>query len=174
MQFLSWLQDLDISQWVAGSDWGYPILLSIHSIGMGTVVGILAMFNLRVLGFRRDIPLLALGKFMNVAWVGFLINATSGLLLFMSAATRLIANWPFLVKMACIIIAGLLSWLLWQSLINDDLRRSRSSADLPANPHLDKGSRIIAGASLVTWFAAITSGRLIAYVMDHALLKAGL
>jgi hypothetical protein len=174
MQFLSWLQDLEISQWVAGSDWGYPILLSIHSIGMGTVVGILAMFNLRVLGFRRDIPLLALGKFMKVALIGFFINATSGLLLFMSAATRLISNWPFLVKMFCIIIAGLLSWLLWRSLTHADPQRPRASAHVDANPHSDKVSRIIAGASLVTWFAAITSGRLIAYVMDHALLKAGL
>lgn len=174
MNFLQWLQDRDISQWVALSDWGYPLLLSVHSIGMSAVVGILAMLNIRVLGIRQDIPLAALEKYMAVAWLGFGLNAISGALLFMSAATRLIGNWPFLVKMACVVIGGLLSWVLWQMIQvgpSNTPASSRSQVSADCTYAVSANARTVARISLVIWFITILSGRLIAYVLDHALLK---
>ncbi len=57
MGFLEYVQNLDISQWIATSDFGYPIMLSIHSIGLALVVGITWMLDLHVLGFAKRILL---------------------------------------------------------------------------------------------------------------------
>ena len=82
---MAWLQGLPISMWAAQSDYGYPILLSIHSIGMAAVVGILLIFSIRVLGYATSIPLQAIEQLLPIAWLGFFLNLGSGSVLFMAA-----------------------------------------------------------------------------------------
>lgn len=166
---LPWLEGLPISQWVATSDWGYPLLLSAHSIGMAAVVGILVMLDLRVLGYARRIPLSAFDRLMPVAWTGFFLNLASGALLFMSMATRFVTNWPFLSKMGTILLGGAISWLLWRALRSPALATGTAlTAEEPfATSPL---ARRLAVASMVVWLSAILFGRLIAYVLDQALL----
>ena len=33
------LENLELSQWVLGSIWGYPVFLTFHSLGLGLLVG---------------------------------------------------------------------------------------------------------------------------------------
>lgn len=156
MSLLSWLEGLPVSVWVAESDWGYPLLLSAHSMGMAIVVGLLLVLDLRVFGFAAGIPIAALDRLMPLAWGGFGINLLSGSLLFASTATRLAGNWAFLVKMACVVLGGLTTFWLWHQVRGNNMSRAKGVALLSA----------------ALWLSAITFGRLIAYVMDHAILHA--
>lgn len=165
MEFLVWLRGLPLSEWIGTSDWIYPILLSAHSVGMATVVGLLVMLDIRVLFPRKDIAPKMLRRLTPLIWVGFWINAASGILLFMSNADRLIVNWPFQMKMACVAIGGLLTWGIWRSM---QLPLPGSGA-APAEP--STVTKILAAASIVVWFLAILGGRLIAYVLDASLLR---
>jgi hypothetical protein len=165
---LDWLQNTPVSEWVATSDLGYPILLAIHSMGMAIVVGILVMLDLRVLGFARGIPVSAFRTLMPLAWIGFAVNLVSGTLLFMSLATHMISNWPFLSKMASICIAGLVSWALWRNLLGE--RWSAAPANGAAVAEPSQTARTLAIVSMVLWAAAILFGRMIAYVLDAAML----
>jgi hypothetical protein len=151
---LTWLEGLPVSVWVAEGDWGYPLLLSVHSMGMAIVVGLLLVLDLRVLGYAAGIPIAALHRLMPLAWGGFGINLLSGSLLFASSATRLAGNWAFLVKMGCIALAGLTTFWLWREVRSESMPRAKGVALLSA----------------LLWLSAITFGRLIAYVMDHAIL----
>jgi hypothetical protein len=179
LEFFSWLQNLPLSEWVQTSDYGFPLLLAAHSIGLAGVVGVLVILNLRVLGFAGGIPIAALSRLMPVAWIGFSINFLSGLLLFMANATRLVTNWAFLLKMTAVLLGGLVTWILWRT-----LRRSvgaaaeattepRKRGDLTVVYHVTSAARVTAAVSLGVWFAAILFGRVIAYVMDHAMLHGG-
>lgn len=166
---LSWLEDTPISQWVAQSDLGYPILLSIHSMGMATVVGLLILLDLRVLGFAKAIPLAAFEKLMPLAWIGFFFNLCSGALLFSATATHMIGNWPFLSKMASIALGGAVSWALWRNLRPGEAEpaaNSEAAASLIVTP----AARGLAIVSIAVWLTAIFFGRLIAYVLDAAML----
>jgi hypothetical protein len=165
----AWLQDLPISEWVQTSDYGFPLLLAAHSIGLAGVVGILVVLNLRVLGYAEGIPIAALSRLMPVAWVGFVINALSGVLLFMANATRLVTNWAFLLKMSFVLLGGIVTWLLWRNL----KQRSVPAAAAKPGYTITPAARVTAGISLGVWFAAIIFGRIIAYVMDHAMLHGG-
>jgi hypothetical protein len=166
MEFLAWLEGTEISQWVQASDWGYPIILCLHSVGMGLVVGLILVLNLRVLGYAKAIPLSSFQGLLTVAWLGFAVNAGSGMLLFMANATRLIANWTFQLKLALIVLGGLCIWSLWRLL--------KRNADIFRGTGATTGRmKVQAVITILLWLGAITSGRYIAYVLD-AQMKASL
>jgi hypothetical protein len=181
MDFVSWLQELPLSEWVQTSDYGFPLLLAAHSIGLAGVVGILVVLDLRVLGFAQGIPIAALSRLMPVAWCGFVINALSGVLLFMANATRLVTNWAFILKMSAVVLGGIVSWMLWRSLAAGPAATSAVTPTMAAaaGPKVaatftvTRNARITAVLSLLVWFGAILFGRVIAYVMDHAILHGG-
>jgi hypothetical protein len=165
---LSWLEGTPVSEWVATSDLGYPILLAIHSMGMATVVGLLVLLDLRVLGFAKAVPIAAFRALMPLAWIGFALNLVSGTLLFMSTATHMVSNWPFLSKMASICLGGVVSWALWRNLIASGWAAPVGDGTGVAGGN--STARVLAIASIVVWLAAILFGRLIAYVLDAAML----
>jgi hypothetical protein len=163
---LDWLEDLPLSQWVAQSEVGYPMLLSIHSIGMAAVAGLMLVLDLRVLGVAKAIPISAFRRFMPIAWAGFGLNLISGVLLFNATAVRLMKNWPFLSKMACICAAGAVTWLLWRALKRQGLDQGDGATIAVAG-----STKAIASLSILLWLLAILFGRLIAYIMDYMILN---
>src|SRR5258707_11627851 len=102
MEFLTWLEHTEFSVWMRESDWGHPIVLCFHAVGMGLVVGISFMFSARVLGHSRDFPLTAFDKLFALAWFGFAINAVSGAVLFIGEPLRLLLTPAFIIKMILI------------------------------------------------------------------------
>ena len=78
MELLARLEETDLSLWLRESDCGQPIMLCIHAVGMGLVVGISFMFSARVLGYSKNFPLAGFEKLFGIAWFGFAINAASG------------------------------------------------------------------------------------------------
>ena len=188
---LDWMQSLPVSEWITDSNWGFPIMLVLHSWGMAAVVGILVMLDLRILGLARIAPLSAFQRMMGIAWAGFFINLVSGVLMFMADANRLIVNWSFLSKMTCVLLGGIVTAVLWRRLRaagalaagHSTVQQSVAVAggggvvavhgedSLAAAPLAIDGSvRILAVVSLAVWTGAILFGRWIAYVMDNMIL----
>lgn len=152
------LETTELATWVAVSLWGYPIMLSLHVVGLAVVVGIFAMRDLCLLGLFPGIQpsaFLGLGK---LGWVGFIVNAVSGFALFTSQATIFVESIPFLVKIACIVAGMVLAGVI-QSRLRAELSSNDSSAAI------SKSTKIIAVVSLMVWLAAIIAGRLIAYIV---------
>ena len=156
MGFLEWLQSTWVGVLVAESLWGYPLFETIHSIGMAMLIGSLGLINLRVLGFKPELPLLNMQQLLPLAWLGFTLNAISGTLLFTSDAVYFFSKYTFRIKMILIILGGL----------NAALRGARvfreAAAGAPAGP-VTAGTKWIAFSSLVFWLGAVCAGRLIAY-----------
>ena len=142
---LDYLSQTALILWVAESDWGYPIVLTLHSIGMALVVGILFMFDLRILGLAKRIPLAAFDRFFPVAWIGFVINLMSGTMLFLANPTVFLSNTAFITKIALLCGAAIVAFVLG--------RRDLENI----------ASRSLAAASLLLLLGAITAGRIIAY-----------
>ena len=90
--FLQSLQQSALARFIgeSGSLIGYPTVLFLHTLGLGTVAGINAAVALRLLGFGRSIPLDMLDRFFSLMWAGFIVSALSGLLLLITdPVTRL-------------------------------------------------------------------------------------
>jgi hypothetical protein len=153
--FLSWLSQTPLAAWARGSDsiWGYPTILFLHTFGLAILVGLTTAIDFRVLGFAEHVPLALLDRFFRFVWLGFWINAVSGILLLMITPTKA-QNPIFFIKMALIVVGVVNMWALRRQVF----RRSRIAAS---------GSftgKMLAATSLVVWAAAITAGRLMAYL----------
>jgi hypothetical protein len=156
MGFLEWLQSTWVGVLVAESLWGYPLFETIHSIGMAMLIGSLGLINLRVLGFKPELPLLNMQQLLPLAWLGFTLNAISGTLLFTSDAVYFFSKYTFRIKMILIILGGINAALLGRRVFRE------AAAGARAEP-VTAGTKWIAFSSLVFWLAAVCAGRLIAY-----------
>lgn len=90
MEFLQWLQDTSLAQWVSGSEslLSYPTILVLHTIGFSVLVGANAVIDMRLLGIGRRMPLAAMDKLFLPMWIGLIINAITGSLLFIADAVH--------------------------------------------------------------------------------------
>ncbi len=166
MEFLAWLEQTDSSVWLRESDWGHPIILCFHAVGMGMVVGISLMHSARILGYAKGFPLSAFDRLFGLAWFGFAINAASGALLFFGEPRRLTDTPAFWIKMVLIVFAGLALWALGKALHADSSDAiGLATPDGPMIREVSPNARIAAISSAVFWLGAIVSGRLIGYTM---------
>lgn len=138
-----------------GSAWLYPIVEIVHIVGLSVLVGSVAMFDLRVLGFGRSVGVLAAGR-MLLPWsaISLLAIVPSGLLLFSAHPNALFENRVFQLKLLLIGFAGLnaLAFHLWVY---------RTAATWHASaPRL---AQLHAAASLGLWIGVISCGRFLAY-----------
>lgn len=170
MNLLAWLEQTEFSTWLRESDWGYPVVLCFHAVGMGMVVGVSIMYCARVLGFSRAFPLEAFHKLFALAWVGFAMNAVSGVLLFVGEPRRLADTPAFWIKMILIVFAGLALWVLAKTMEEPE---DYGSEGVPAPDgtlvmaavEAPASAKIAAVFSIFFWLAAITAGRLIGYTI---------
>jgi hypothetical protein len=157
MEFLQSLQQSALARFIgeSGSVWGYPTILFLHTIGLGTVAGLSAGLDLRLLGFGGRIPLAPLERMFPVMWFGFALSAISGLALLIADPVSRLTQTVFYVKLFFVALAV----INMQMVRNRIFRRPAPPDDgLPAN------ARMLAVTSLVFWIGATTAGRLIAYL----------
>ena len=157
MALLSWMESTAYSEWIVAGLVGWPLMLSMHAVGLAIVVGIVLVLNLRMLGLFRPIPYVAISDLMTYAWIGIALNIFSGFSLFMAQATFYITNFPFLTKISFIIL-GIANVHYTQKV----LRREATMWDTSdAVPQI---SVVLAGTSLIFWVLVVVGGRLIAYL----------
>ena len=156
MALLEWLEATGVSVWVREGEsiWAFPTILTLHTFGLGLLVGASAVVNLRLLGVDRPLSLAPLRPLFTVMWGGFWLNAITGSLLFAADATARGASALFLTKMLFVAL-GIATMVLIK----------RSVVDAPPNmAPTGPSPRLLAVLSLVAWTTAITVGRLLAYV----------
>lgn len=155
MDFLAWLQGTALGTWVAETLWAYPLLEAIHALGMAMLIGSLGLINLRVLGYKPELPLLGTRDLLPLAWLGFTLNAASGLALFTSDAIYFFSSYTFRIKLLLILLGGVNAMLLGHKVFREPV----ADRDVVVTA----GVKWIAATSLFFWFAAAIAGRLIAY-----------
>jgi hypothetical protein len=154
--FLHALQDSAFSAWVVGSDsiWAYPMILTMHTVGLGIVVGAAVVIDFRLLGIGPNIPLEEMKRVFPFFWAGFLINLASGLMLLVSEAVDKATQPVFLVKLSLVAVGVI---------VTARIRRLVFSGAAPATL-VPPRARRLAVSSLLFWGGAIIAGRLMAYL----------
>jgi hypothetical protein len=157
MNFLRLIEQSSFSQWVVGSSsvFAYPTILLLHTVGMGIVVGISAGMDLRILGFAPALPLAPLEKFFPLLWVGFWLNAITGVILLAADATTKFTNADFYIKMVFIALAVLIHQMLRARVFGTQSVDKRT---------FSSEVKLLAVASIICWVGAITAGRLLGYL----------
>ena len=142
------------------STWLYPLVSVLHVLGVAFLVGSIALFDLRVLGAARRLPLQACAAYiLPIAQAAFGIQLVTGLVMFAADADHVYANPYFLVKLGLIALA-LVNILVFHGLV----RAQPYVYDLDAVDALPAWTRASAAVSLVAWIGVATFGRMIAYI----------
>lgn len=158
MRLLEYLAGSAFSEWLSVSLFGFPVLIALHSVGMGVVVGLTLMTCLRLYAVFDAVRLQTLPRLLDVAVWGFYLNLVTGICLFITRGDEYIVALIFLVKMAFVLCsAALVFWLR---------RHLRPWAFASFDPAVAVPEKRVALAATLLWFAAVLAGRLIAYLSD--------
>jgi energy-coupling factor transporter transmembrane protein EcfT len=158
-EFLQKLQDSDFGVWVSSAPtiFAYPTILMLHTVGLALVVGPIAVLSLRLLGVGARMPVSALRNVFTIMWWGFLLNAATGVALFISEAAEKGEQIDFYVKLTFIALALIAATRMKRIVFAG---RDDAGVDSGVPPQ----ARSLAVASLLLWAGAITAGRLMAYL----------
>lgn len=155
LAFAQWLDAIGVGQWARGSAWAYPLVNSLHLLGLVMLVGGIGVVDLRLAGFWRSLPAAALSRALTpVALGGLALLVISGTVLFAADGAALARSMTFHRKLVLIALAlsnALLFRLMWQ-------RRVEAGEEVP--PLIGRSSAL---GSLAMWLGVGALGRLIAY-----------
>ena len=131
------------------NSWLFPVIETIHTIGLALLIGTIALVDLRLLGLgvgSQAVSDLAGGL---AAWTraGFVVMLATGPVLFSSDTARYLKNPAFLLKMGFLALA-----LIWHFTVH----RRVTSSQTPRSP------RFAAVVSLALWTLVVLGGRGIA------------
>src|SRR5690606_7010862 len=87
--------------------WGWPIAEILHFTGLCLLFGGIGLFDLRVLGWGRWLPLASLHKLVPFGIAGFLLNVLTGIMFVTCVPDQYLYNPAFQTKMGLILLAGI-------------------------------------------------------------------
>jgi hypothetical protein len=139
-------------QWM----WLYPTVEIVHIVGIALLFGSIAVLDLRLLGFSRNISVKSIAGH-TLPWTAgsFALIVPSGFMMFTAHAGDFISSTVFVVKMTLIFAAGINA-----ALFHVGVFRGAAAWDTGATP---AAARAAGAASLLLWISVIACGRLLAY-----------
>lgn len=156
--FFQRLQDSDFGVWVSSAPtiWAFPMILTMHTVGLAMIVGPNAVLDLRLLGAGPRVPIAALRNVFRIMWAGLAINASTGVALFISEAAEKGFQRIFYVKLTLIALAVIVAVRTKRVVFGHD---GRAVGDF-----VPDGAKALAVLSLLLWMGAITVGKLMEYI----------
>jgi len=155
------VENLPLSQYIAASTWAFPTFESIHVIAIVTVVGTVAIMDLRLLGVASTTSAVTEMSRDTLPWTwgAFCVAMLTGGLLFISKATSYIVNPFFVWKMVLILLAGvnmgIFHFFTWRTVKHWD-----EGIDVP------RAGKIAGGLSLALWVVVVFVARAIGFTLD--------
>lgn len=155
--WLAWLETTGLGVAMRRWLWLYPVVEIVHIVGIVMLVGSAAMFDLRLLGLSRRLPVRAMAAHL-LPWAraGLAIVVPTGLMMFVAHATEMAGNPAFRLKLV-LIGAALTNAAAFHRWPFRSVTRWNVEVRAPA------AAQLAAVASLALWVSVIACGRLLAY-----------
>jgi hypothetical protein len=154
----SWLEDGPLAETIRGTAYLYPVLESIHIIGIALLIGPAAAFDLRLLGLGQQklrVTTVA-GYLLPLSRLGFVIAAVTGVLMFLPGASLMAERGSAPWKLGLLLVAGL-------NILIFHRRTYRSVTHWDLGEPSPVPARTAAVVSLTAWTGVTVAGRLLAY-----------
>jgi hypothetical protein len=157
-EFCQWLYDSSIGTSIRESIWVFPIIETIHVLGLTLLVGTIAILDLRLLGLvlKREQVSRVASQILPLTWAGFAVMFVSGFLLFWAEAAKCYANPAFRLKLLLLALVGL-NPLVFHLTIYRSVLSWNEQLVTPLR------ARLAAFFSLTLWGGIVCAGRAIAY-----------
>lgn len=141
---------------VMRTQWAWPVAESLHFVGLSMLFGTIGMFDLRLLGVAKQIPIAALHRLVPWGVGGFLLNMATGATFLLTEPDQYILNPAFHFKMLFMALAGLNVLAFYLTMFRD-VKTVGVGGDAP------RPAKVVACASLLLWTGVIICGRLLTF-----------
>ncbi len=160
MTILQALEASAIGTLVRESLYGFPILITLHLLGLALSIAPLLWFDLRLAGVTLASEPVSRVYRQVMPWsgAGFALAGVTGTLLFIGYATNAASNPYFWTKLAALLLAGLNA-----GVYHAFTERTLSEWDASVVP--PPAARAAGMISIVCWATVIVCGRVMAYTM---------
>lgn len=158
LSICQWIEATSLSVGIRESTWTYPIIESIHVLGLTVFMGVLLFWDMRLLGLvLRHIPVTRVWR-QVIPWIalGAVVMTVTGVLLFWSDPVRFYGNVFFRIKVVGLFLA-LVNAAAFHLGIEKQIVRWDTAAVTPP------GARIAGGVSIALWAVIVVCGRFVAY-----------
>ena len=154
LSFFTWCENSFLGQAIRDSTWLFPVIESVHLLGLAVIGGAVLILNLRLLGSAlRSQPPAQLWRDTRPWLLGSLtVMLVSGGLLFTSEATKLYYHEAFWVKMISLVASVLFTFTAVRKVALADPARISPV-----------GSRVVAIISILFWSGVGMGGRWIGF-----------
>jgi hypothetical protein len=159
LALLHWLESTPLSLFVMQSAYGFSALDMIHIAAISVVFGMIAVVDLRLLGFAsRDCAVTDIcGEALPWTWTAFGIAVLTGVFMFTGQAVKYYGNFAFRMKLMLILLAGVNMLVFHFITYRGVAKWDRAPVPLSA--------RVAGAISLACWIAVAAYGRWTAYYM---------
>lgn len=158
-----WLRWPSVERLVADYLWVWGVCQTLHFFGMALLIGAVGMFDLRMLGLAKGIPLSSMKRLIPWGVLGFVLCLATGFV-FVTGIYSNIGVHPYVVltsdvylqlKLLFILLAGLNLLAFYLTGMDRAVDSVGAGGDAPAL------AKIIAGMSLFLWIGVMYFARLI-------------
>ena len=150
------IESTDSVRQVMQMTWTWPVVESLHFLGLTLLFGSIAAWDLRLIGLVQGVPIAAFHRLIPFAVAGFVVNVTSGIGFLMAAPDQYIYNPAFHVKMTLVMLAGVNVLVFYLTMF-------RRVNDLPAASPSPVRAKVSGAVSLACWIGVIVCGRMITF-----------
>jgi hypothetical protein len=137
--------------------WIWPVLETLHFLGLSVLLATVGVFDLRVLGLAKAIPPGTLHKLIPIGIAGYGVNILTGILFFSAFPEQYFYNAAFWWKGTFMAIAGINVALFYLTPAFREVQLMPAGADAPFR------AKLIAGTSLAAWSVVLVCGRLLTF-----------
>ena len=154
LPFFTWCENSAVGEAIRSSQWLFPVIESVHLLALVLIAGAVLVVDMRLLGLglRRQ-PVAQLARDAQPWLIGSLmVMLATGILLFLSEATKCYYSLAFSVKMTSLLLAIIFTFTV---------RRKVALADEGRVGPL--WSRLVAVISVALWSGVGIGGRWIGF-----------
>ena len=151
--FFRWWENMPVGHYIRGTTWVFAIVETVHIMALAVLLGTRVVVDLRLMGLGMKKQSTAeLSEILRPwFWTSLVTMIVTGVCLFASEAVRLSHSEPFAFKMIFLLLAITVHMTIHRKVISNGVEGAP----------LDK---VVAGLSLLCWFAIALAGRAIPFL----------
>ena len=144
-----------VARFVYEYGWVWPLCETLHFIGLAVMLGAIGLFDLRVLGVGRDLPLAELHRYLRWGIAAFIVNALTGVVFFATFPAQYVYNAAFQLKFVALLLLGL-NVAVFYAFAWPRLRKLEASMAAPWSARCSAALSLVLLVTVPSWLLTTT------------------
>ena len=153
-----WLHSPGVDWYVTHHFYAWPACETLHFMGLALLFGTVGVFDLRLLGVAKRMPLAPLHRLLPWGVLGFGLTLITGAVFVLSSPFSYLLNLVFPLKMLFVLLAGVNVLLFYGAGVFRQVDTLGPGEEAPT------AAKVVAAISLFLWIGVMFLGRMLPFI----------